>query len=217
MLGTYFLILEQNDFKKVSRAKTPATQNPKFEARKKLRGPKQTRGQISLKLGKSKTPNLNQVCFEFCVFQSFEFVSDFGFDALFLRESSLYRFCNPNFNREFQICLARFLARIRNLATLSTQKFLTWYEWSVYGALCFSILLLGVGRVELGFWGQSMSAWSVSRTTLGFWVVLQLLRMIHQGLPKYRPAALSSLAPLASFFAVVTLSIFPDFRSSGDF
>ena len=42
------------------------------------RNPKQTRSQINLKLGKSKTTNPDQVCFEMCVFQPFEFVSNFG-------------------------------------------------------------------------------------------------------------------------------------------
>jgi hypothetical protein len=51
-----------------------ANKNPKFE----YRNPKQTRRQMNLKLGKSKTPNPNQECFEFCAFQSFEFVSNFA-------------------------------------------------------------------------------------------------------------------------------------------
>jgi hypothetical protein len=45
--------------------------------------------QINLKLGKSKTANPSRVCFEFCDFHSFEFVSNFGFRASgFLRLSS---------------------------------------------------------------------------------------------------------------------------------
>jgi len=97
------------------------------------------------------------------------------------------------------------------------QKFLDWWERCVFAALCWSIFLLGVGRVETVFLDRNMSAWSVSRTTLGFWVILKLLRFAQQGLPKYNPAAWLQLAPIASFFVVVTLSMFPDARSTGDY
>jgi len=100
---------------------------------------------------------------------------------------------------------------------LSTQKFLTVCEWSVYGALCLAILLLGVGRVEFGFWGLSMSAWSVSRTTLGFWLILKIIVVFRQGWPRISRAALLPFVPLASFFAIVTLSLLPDFRAAGDY
>jgi len=97
------------------------------------------------------------------------------------------------------------------------EKVLFWWERGVYGALCLSILLLGFGRLELGFSGQSMSAWSVSRTTLGFWVILRVLRWRHAGRPQFDRAAALQLAPLGAFFAVVTLSLLPDFRSAGDY
>ena len=100
---------------------------------------------------------------------------------------------------------------------MSTQKFLTWCEWSVYGALCLSILLLGVGRLDFGFWDLRMSAWSVSRTTLGFWVILKFIFVCRQGWPSVSRTALLPWAPLASFFAIVTLSLLPDFRSAGDY
>jgi hypothetical protein len=48
-------------------------QNPKSE----YRNPKQTHRQTNLKSGKSKTPNPKDVCFAFCIFQPFEFVSNF--------------------------------------------------------------------------------------------------------------------------------------------
>ncbi len=100
---------------------------------------------------------------------------------------------------------------------MSTQKFLTRCEWVIYGALCFAILLLGVGGLEFGYWGLRMSAWSVSRTTLVFWVILKLLRLIHAGRPKFDRTGVSQLAPLGLFFAVVTVSLLPDFRSAGDY
>jgi len=97
------------------------------------------------------------------------------------------------------------------------QNFLGWWERCVYGGLMLSIMLLGVGGVELGFLGQGMSAWSVSRTTLGFWVILRVLRWTHEGRPQFDRAALSPLAPLGAFFAVVTMSLLPDFRAAGDY
>jgi len=62
-----------------------------------------------------------------------------------------------------------------------------------------------------------MSAWSVSRTTLGFWVILKLVFLFRHGWPGISRAALLPWVPLASFFAIVTLSLLPDFRSAGDY
>jgi hypothetical protein len=70
-------MLTKTNSRKFVAPRRQANENPKSE----YRNPKQTRRQINLKLGKSKTPNPNQECFEFCVFQSFEFVSNFGFRA----------------------------------------------------------------------------------------------------------------------------------------
>ncbi|MBM4297407.1 MAG: hypothetical protein FJ143_06660 [Deltaproteobacteria bacterium] len=62
-----------------------------------------------------------------------------------------------------------------------------------------------------------MSAWSVSRTTLGFWGLLKVISLIRHGRPEINWAALSYWAPLASFFAIVAASLLPDFHSAGDF
>jgi hypothetical protein len=70
-------VAEGAEFRNLIAPRHQANKNPKLE----YRNPKQTRRQINLKLGKSKTPNPNQECFEFCVFQSFEFVSNFEFRA----------------------------------------------------------------------------------------------------------------------------------------
>jgi len=110
-----------------------------------------------------------------------------------------------------------FIAVLRtNLATLSKQNFVKWCERSVYGALCLSIALLGIGRLELGVGGHSMSAWSVSRTTLAFWLILKLGSFLRDGW-RIKPDTLFAWAPLASFFLIVTLSLLPSFHSAGDF
>jgi hypothetical protein len=78
---------ELNFSRQVRQAKP--NQNPESE----YRNPKQARRQTSLKLGKSKTPNPHQKCFEFPVFQSFEFVSNFGFRASKFVLGGLYALC----------------------------------------------------------------------------------------------------------------------------
>ncbi len=100
---------------------------------------------------------------------------------------------------------------------MSGQKILTWWERGVYGALCCAIVLLGVGRLDLPFSDRTMSAWSVSRTTFGFWLVLKLTVQIRRGWPSIDRAALWPFTPLLIFFTVVSLSIIPDFRSTGDY
>src|SRR5215472_1991349 len=47
-------------------------------SKSECRNPNKLERQINLELGKSKTPNLNQVCFESRVFRPFELVSNFG-------------------------------------------------------------------------------------------------------------------------------------------
>ena len=62
-----------------------------------------------------------------------------------------------------------------------------------------------------------MSAWSVSRTTLGFWLLLKLTVQIRRGWPSIGREAVWPFAPLILFFAVVSLSLIPDFHSTGDY
>lgn len=109
------------------------------------------------------------------------------------------------------------MIQVAILPTLSMQKFFDWWERGVFAALCLSIFLLGVGRIEMVLWDRNMSAWSVSRTTLGFWVILKILVLSRHGWPKTSQASLLPLVPLVSFFAVVTISLFPDFHSLGDY
>ena len=96
------------------------------------------------------------------------------------------------------------------------EKLVLWWERSLVAALCLSVALLGIGRVEF-FAGGSVSAWSVSRTTLVFWLTLKLLLWVRGGWTRTGLSRLKSLTPLFLFFSAVTVSLLPDFRQSGDY
>jgi O-antigen ligase len=84
-------------------------------------------------------------------------------------------------------------------------------------ALGVSILFIGIGRLELASGGLSVSAWSVSRTTFFFWLSFKLWLFIRRRRDFRKGLDLKPLAPLGWFFLVVTLSLLPDFRQSGDY
>jgi O-antigen ligase len=92
-----------------------------------------------------------------------------------------------------------------------------WWERGVFAALFVSIALVGVGRVEFMSPKQSMSAWSVSRTTFAFWIILRILFLIQRGWFELSLANLRPLAPLGAFFTIVTVSLLPDFHNAGDY
>jgi O-Antigen ligase len=91
-------------------------------------------------------------------------------------------------------------------------KLLNWWERGLVGALCISVALLGIGRLEL-----FVSAWSVSRTTFFFWLIWKFLLLHQCGLNQLRFDRLKSLGPLCGFFVAVTLSLLPDFHQAGDY
>jgi O-antigen ligase len=97
------------------------------------------------------------------------------------------------------------------------EKFVTWWERGLIAALCLSVAMLGVGRVEFVSEGVSMGAWSISRTTFFFWLTLKLLLLVRGGWAATGLSTLRSLAPLLLFFTVVTLSLLPDFHQAGDY
>ena len=96
-------------------------------------------------------------------------------------------------------------------------RLVDWWGNGVFLFLCFSILLLGVGRFELPLSGARFSAWSISRTTFFFWLIWKILiwfRLGRQGL-----GLNESSFPLAlvAFFAAVTASLLPDFHEADDY
>src|SRR6266542_3861897 len=98
------------------------------------------------------------------------------------------------------------------------QKFVLWWERGLIAALALSVALLGIGRVEFIVPdGGSISAWSVSRTTFFFWLVLKLLLLVRNGWAVTGLSRLRSLSPLFLFFTLVTLSLLPDFHQAGDY
>lgn len=91
-----------------------------------------------------------------------------------------------------------------------------WWGRGVYFALCISIILLGVGGIEL-FPGVSISAWSTSRTTFFFWFIWKLRIWYVQGSEQIGFSNRVVPRPLFLFFAIVTLSLLPDFHQAGDY
>ena len=91
-----------------------------------------------------------------------------------------------------------------------------WWRKGVFLFLWLSIFMLGVGRIELPFEGLSFSAWSISRTAFGFWLIGKLVTWIrHHGSlvdwTKKSPVAM----PI--FLIIVTISLLPSFRNAGDY
>ena len=97
------------------------------------------------------------------------------------------------------------------------QKLFDWWERGVVIALFGSVALLGIGRLALSVSGASVSAWSISRTTFFFWLILKLVNAARMGWTWPESRHWRSLAPLGAFFLVVTVSLLPDFRFTGDY
>ncbi len=94
---------------------------------------------------------------------------------------------------------------------------LEWGERYLTYALVLSIAFLGIGRLEFFGGGGSISAWSVSRTTFFFWLAFKALLWARGGWSATGLSRLRALSPLWVFFAVVTLSLLPDFHVAGDY
>ncbi len=92
-----------------------------------------------------------------------------------------------------------------------------WWGKGVFLFLCFSILLLGVGRFELPFSGARFSAWSTSRTTFFFWLIWKILIWRRLGRQNLGLNKSSLPLPLLAFFTVVTVSLLPDFHGADDY
>src|SRR5207247_7795731 len=92
------------------------------------------------------------------------------------------------------------------------QKFALWWERGLIAALALSVALLGVGRVEFIVpGGGTISAWSISRTTFFFWLVLKLVLLVRSGWAVTGLSRLRSLEPLFLFFSLVIFSFLFDF------
>src|ERR1041384_3241025 len=92
-----------------------------------------------------------------------------------------------------------------------------WWGKGVFFFLITSILLLGIGRLELPWARTGFSAWSISRTTFFFWLIWKVLLWLsdrEKGLVLKRgwfPL------PLLIFSGVVTISLLPDFHEAADY
>jgi O-antigen ligase len=96
-------------------------------------------------------------------------------------------------------------------------RLVEWWGRGVFAFLCFSILLLAVGRFEFPLSGASFSAWSVSRTTFFFWLIWKILIWFRLGRRNLGLNKNSFPLALLAFFAVVTASLLPDFHEAADY
>jgi O-antigen ligase len=96
-------------------------------------------------------------------------------------------------------------------------KICAWWGKGIFFSLCVSIVLLGIGPLESSLPGVRASAWSVSRTTFFLWLIWKLLSRLCYG--SWRLAFIQHAlpVPLIIFFALVTLSLLPDFHEAGDY
>jgi putative inorganic carbon (hco3(-)) transporter len=79
-----------------------------------------------------------------------------------------------------------------------------------------SIFMLGIGRVELPLPWLRFSAWSVSRTAFGFWLIWKSITWIRdRGSLVDWGSKLPVAVPI--FFIIVTISLLPGFRNAGDY
>ena len=92
-----------------------------------------------------------------------------------------------------------------------------WCGKCLFIFLSISIVLLGVGHFELPLPGAQFSAWSVSRTVFFFWLIWKLFVWFRSGQRRSSLATNSVRLPLLIFLAVVTVSLLPTFRNSGDY
>jgi putative inorganic carbon (hco3(-)) transporter len=96
-------------------------------------------------------------------------------------------------------------------------KICAWWCKGIFVSLCVSIVLLGVGPLESSLPGVRASAWSVSRTTFFLWVVGKILSRVCYGRWELSFIKKAVPVPLILFFALVTLSLLPDFHDAGDY
>jgi putative inorganic carbon (hco3(-)) transporter len=96
-------------------------------------------------------------------------------------------------------------------------KICAWWDKGIFVSLCVSIVLLGSGPLESSLPGVRVSAWSVSRTTFFLWLVGKILTRLRYGRCELGFIQQAVPVPLILFFALVTLSLLPDFHEAGDY
>jgi putative inorganic carbon (hco3(-)) transporter len=96
-------------------------------------------------------------------------------------------------------------------------KIIAWWGKGIFVSLCVSIVLLGIGPLESSLPGIRASAWSVSRTTFFLWLVGKILTRLRYGSWELGFIKQAVPLPLILFFALVTVSLLPDFHEVGDY
>lgn len=105
----------------------------------------------------------------------------------------------------------------RGLADSPMSQINHWSERTIAIALAIAIALIGIGPMSLGAGPFSISAWSVARTTLFFWLGSKICLAISERRWPFEPGGWARQTPLLVFFLVSTVSLLPDFSAAGDY
>ncbi len=96
-------------------------------------------------------------------------------------------------------------------------QLIEWYGTGVFCYLVAAIVLLGTGRIEWSSPRISITSWSISRTTFFFWLGWKLLVAARERRLEIDWLKFPIPVSLLVFFALVAISLLPDFHAAGDF
>ncbi len=109
------------------------------------------------------------------------------------------------------------MVSLKHLRVDSLDQAIALYGRVLFLFLISAVFFLGIGGVEVYTRSFAVSAWSISRTTFGFWLLWKLALVVRDG--RWQADWIRQPIPwaLLIFFAAVTISLLPDFHASGDF
>lgn len=109
------------------------------------------------------------------------------------------------------------MASLKYFHAHSLDQRIALYRTGLFLFLISAIFLLGIGGLEFYSRSFAISAWSISRTTFGFWILWKLAHVLRAGRSRVDWTRQPIPLALLIFFIAVALSLLPDFHESGDF
>jgi O-antigen ligase len=109
------------------------------------------------------------------------------------------------------------VAPLKYLPAHTLDQRIALYARALFLFLLSAIFFLGIGGLEFYSRSFAVSAWSISRTTFGFWILWKFAGVLRGD--RWRADWMRDPIPFALliFFSAVALSLLPDFHGSGDF